>query len=203
MEDGISHMSAMAKSRMQAELMAKVKLKQANTEGVHDSTDTTDAAAAATNRAVSDKIKNIEVKLEKDKFVPLPTAMAPTAAAASTGGEVHNGGGTLRKKAEDKTLQQPPRRKLYDSLFEEKTLSEKERQRRQFLFGIPSDQAKPFAAENNKPPLPLQEPKVGTPPPPPPKTVPAQKEEAKKPPTKTVSTTGSEKKPKKDCCIIL
>ena len=50
MADGISHMSAMAKSKMQAELVAKVKLRHINSEKSNDvpESDVTDAAALQT-----------------------------------------------------------------------------------------------------------------------------------------------------------
>ena len=200
MADGISHMSAMAKSKMQAELVAKVKLRQVNLDNTTSTadvleSDVTDATAAA---AVLNRIKNIEVRLENDKFVPLPTSKTP---ATTPCGEAASEDSLLAKTHETAAEKQlPPRRKLYDSLFEERTLSEKERQRRQFLFGLPLSGAK----SSVKAPPPA-EPKAA-PPPPPAKTeaVPKNKDETNRPPTKTVSVKESdEKKPKQNCCVIL
>ena len=205
--DGISHMSAMAKSKMQAELVAKVKLRQVNLDNTTSTadvleSDVTDATAAA---AVLNRIKNIEVRLENDKFVPLPTSKAP---ATTPCGEAASEDSLLAKTHETAAEKQlPPRRKLYDSLFEERTLSDKERQRRQFLFGLPPPGAKSSIKDGilpSKAPPPA-EPKAASPPPPA-KTVavPKNKEETNRPPTKTVSVKESdEKKPKQNCCVIL
>lgn len=163
---------------------------------------------------VYSKIKVIETRLENDKFVPLPTTMTSgttdATAAASSCGE--------KDAAQPKTqepaaaMDQAPlqsRRKLYDSLFEEKTLSDKERVRRQFLFGAPaSDRRQSPPPEKKQPLAPAGPPKAQQPPPPPSKTAPAtdspkDKDETKIPPVKTVPTVNSEKKPKKSCCAIL
>ena len=200
MADGISHMSAMAKSKMQAELVAKVKLRHINSEksNVVPESDVTDAAATTAAAAVLNRIKNIEVRLENDKFVPLPTSKTP---ATTPCGEAASEDSLLAKTHETAAEKQlPPRRKLYDSLFEERTLSDKERQRRQFLFGLP-----PSGAKSSVKAPPPAEPKAA-PPPPPAKTeaVPKNKDETNRPPTKTVSVKESdEKKPKQNCCVIL
>ena len=207
MADGISHMSAMAKSKMQAELVAKVKLRHINSEKSNDvpESDVTDAAATTAAAAVLNRIKNIEVRLENDKFVPLPTSKTP---ATTPCGEAASEDSLLAKTHETAAEKQlPPRRKLYDSLFEERKLSDKERQRRQFLFGLPPPGAKSSIKDGilpSKAPPPA-EPKAASPPPPA-KTVavPKNKEETNRPPTKTVSVKESdEKKPKQNCCVIL
>ncbi len=249
--DGISHMSMMAKSRMQQELVAKARLRQAiNLPGVVNSlpaaanslpaaannlpaaanslpaaansmTAAANSLPAAANSlpaaannlpaaansftdingeqatlesidsvpikadAVHDKIKVLETRLEKDKFIPLP-AISPTVATT---------------EQEETTVKQqlPPRRKLYDSLFDEKALSEKERQRRQFLFGVPSPPIKQTVQPSppEKEPLPSCKPVA---PPPSPK----EKDEfPQEQINKAVSKKDDEKKPKNKCCVIL
>ncbi len=230
--DGISHMSMMAKSRMQQELVAKARLRQAiNLPGVAANNlpaaansvsqvaNNLPAAAnslpAAANNlsqeanfftdingeqatvdsidsvpkkadAVHDKIKVLETRLEKDKFIPLPP-ISPTVAA------------TEKATKEETAVKQqlPPRRKLYDSLFDEKTLSEKERQRRQFLFGVPSPPIKTPVQPPEKQPPPPCKPVV---PPPPPK----EKDDFPQAQNdKAFPRKDDEKKPKNKCCVIL
>jgi hypothetical protein len=197
--DGISHMSMMAKSRMQQELVAKARLRQANSlPGVAKANSFTDIDSEQATvdsvdfvpkkaDAVHDKIKVLETRLEKDKFIPLPataTLISPTVAAT---------------EKEEKAVKQllPPRRKLYDSLFDEKTLSEKERQRRQFLFGVPSPPNKtPVQPPEKLPPPPC---KPVAPPP-----YPKEKDEFPQAQNdKAVPKKDDEKKPKNKCCVIL
>jgi hypothetical protein len=197
--DGISHMSMMAKSRMQQELVAKARLRQAislpgvakansftDINGEQATVDSVDFVPMKAD-AVHDKIKVLETRLEKDKFIPLPP-ISPTVAATEKA-----------TKGEETAVKQqlPPRRKLYDSLFDEKTLSEKERQRRQFLFGVSSPPSKtPVQPPENLPPPPC---KPVAPPPPP-------KEKDDFPQAqndKAVAKKNDEKKPKNKCCVIL
>jgi hypothetical protein len=138
--------------------------------------------------AVHKKIKVLETRLEKDKFIPLPPISPPVAAT-----------GKATKEEESAVKQQlPQRRKLYDSLFDEKTLSEKERQRRQFLFGVSSPPSKTHVQPPEKlPPPPSCKPVA---PPPTPKEKDTFPQEQI---NKAVSKKDDEKKPKNKCCVIL
>jgi hypothetical protein len=139
--------------------------------------------------AVHDKIKVLETRLEKDKFIPLPP-ISPTVAATEK----------ATKKEETAVKQQlPPRRKLYDSLFDEKTLSEKERQRRQFLFGVSS----PPIKQTVQPSPPEKEPPPSCKPVAPPPSPKEKDEFPQEQINKAVSKKDDEKKLKNKCCVIL
>lgn len=129
--DGISHMTMMAKSRMHAELVTKAKSMQMSR--VDPPEPLTATPPPIETPSILNKIKNIEDK--NDRRVPRPTneiksEPAPPAEYKSTA--------TSKPGETDKppTKAKPPAKpKLYNSLFADRTLSEKETIRRNFLFG--------------------------------------------------------------------
>ncbi len=142
--DGISHMSMMAKSRMHEELVKKATARHL---GIQEN-----SASKFTQEENSSSIKieilaeqkvQSQIKELENKFDIIPKDL-------NFSNPPHKGGNEslqLSKKttsnsaesselAEDLVLKPAPKPKLYDSIFTDKTLSEKEKLRREFLFGL-------------------------------------------------------------------
>jgi hypothetical protein len=191
-------MSMMAKSRMQQELVAKARLRQAILPGPSEAAADSGEVQAVTipiADAVHTKVKYLETRLENDKFIPLPVA-APNISPAA-GGAVKEPAAKDEKAVKQEPLLPPPRRKLYDSLFDEKTLSEKERIRREFLFGVAASPPPPPPPPTQPAKPPPTSPKAATPPP-------KEKDESQKEKSKKDgSLKEDEKKVKNKCCTIL
>ena len=155
------------------------------------------AEAETKKRVVSAHIKEFENKMERTEEVPRPKPKE------LPNGEKH--GRDLEPeplcpeplKASPGPLKVPQKPKLYDSMFEDRQLSEKEARRRQFLFGAPNQTAAPAA-----PPPPETKPNQ-------PKVAPEKPERAERtepkpsqPTLKTEPENVPEKK-KTNCCCIL
>jgi len=225
--DGISHMAMMAKSKMHEELVNKAKSRQSNIEEmiVETSTTTNNTSISSTKTEmstsiVSNKVNDIEHKLEMMATNNESSSVSTTTTNhAENGGNNHNGSldassklsaaetngdATTAAAAKQKPVQKP---KLYDSIFADRKLPEKELKRRQFLFGYPAPQPKQPRPNTEK--KPVEEPKqtaVSAPEPekPAPAPVPQPEPTSKpEPPAKNDKKDKKSEKDKKKCCTIL
>jgi len=203
--DGISHMTMMAKSKMHEELVSKAKLRQNNIDEMTVETTTTiNNSTEITSSLVSHKVSDIEHKLEMmaKSDTPLLANHAQENGTTSNGHSKENGdtSNISMEAARQKPVQKP---KLYDSLFADRKLPEKELKRRQFLFGVPAPQPRPKPEKKpvEEPKQPVVEAKEPEKPPPAPAVV--QPPSSKAEPTQNDKKDKKSEKGKKKCCTIL
>jgi len=200
--DGVSHMAMMAKSRMHNELVAKaqsMQLKQVVVEEKKQLATEEDIMAPQDeqfNNSVHEHVQNIETRA-RDSFVPSPSAGQPASLNSTTmttlDSTIASPPTSLPPMNGDKATA-PPKPKLYNSIFADRKLSEKEAKRREFLFGVGS----PVRTEAAPPP-PKREP---TPPPP----VATPPEPSAPPPTEEkppAAPAEAKKKKSKCCCTVM
>lgn len=184
--DGISHMTMMAKSRMHQELVNKANAFQLNrTEEVEKTMDPVETQ----KDMVSSHIKDFEHKMERTDDVPRPIPKPKQLCNGENHGE-----NPEPEPLKPEPLKVPAKPKLYDSIFADRQMSDKETLRRQFLFGAP----------NKTSPRPPPETKPN-----PAKVVPEKPERSDKsepkppPPTLKTEVEKIPEKKKTNCCCIL
>jgi len=176
-----------------------------------DDTNSTDTSMTVVDRhVVSNKVKHIETRLEEHSRTANGNVNQPeTQPLISNGGAAENGGvpadvtdgSAVSRTATtpNKSSQAYSKSKLYDSLFAERKLSEKEMKRRQFLFGL---QPPPSATKQK--PKPVDEPAAvqeqpaepAKPPSPPPPKVESR-------PTEPAAEVKKPVKEKRKCCCTI
>lgn len=207
--DGISHMTMLAKSKMHEELVSKAKSRQQQQQHSEESTTMVETTSEQTvtevsRTLVSSHVSQIEHKLEMNGTNGHP-AVPSTAEDATDQADKNSPKESLLPESEASRQKPMQKTKLYDSIFADRRLPEKELKRRQFLFGYPATQPKPAPKEEAKPLV--EEPK--------------QKQEEKKEPEKSADPkpitkpepaspqqpNGKDakdgKKKKKCCCTVL
>ena len=157
-EDGISHMSMMAKSRMHEELVKKANARHLGTQEYSSSATThpENSSSMRIESFASSKLSKITSEVEpkvqgqiedRDKLLDPDSDysshshLAETICLKSKKESSSNLTFELPGTVEEPTIKPMPKPKLYDSIFADKTLSEKEKLRREFLFGRSKDKS--------------------------------------------------------------
>ena len=143
--DGISHMSMMAKSRMHEELVKKATARHLGIKKNSPSTSTQEenSSSIQIEELLPEQKVQSQIKELEKKFDIIPTGLNSSNPPHREGNEslqlskkTTSNSAESSELAEDLVLKPAPKPKLYDSIFADKTLSEKEKLRREFLFGL-------------------------------------------------------------------